>query len=98
MPRRTTGPSSLPRTALLGKLSLSICQNNVLGNLTSVRIQVSFILKEEVQVGCKLFGVESFVLASVHIGQITIFLQISNKTNVTLGSATFYLYMSGKVL
>ena len=37
----------------------------------------------------------SFVLAAVHIGQVTMFLQTSNKTNVILCSATFYLYVNG---
>ena len=40
---------------------------------------------------------ESFVLAAVRVGQVNMFLQTSNKTNVILCSATFYLYMNGKV-
>ena len=36
---------------------------------------------------------ESFVFAVVHIGLVTTFLQTSNKTNIILCSATFYIYM-----
>ena len=39
---------------------------------------------------------EFFVFASVHLGVVTMFLQTSNKTNIILCSATFYLYMSGE--
>ena len=38
---------------------------------------------------------DSFVLVAVHLGQVTMFLQTSNKTNAVLCSATFYLYMNG---
>ena len=43
---------------------------------------------------------ESFVLAAVHIGLVTLFLSVSNKTLVVLCSAplSMYLYMNGKVL
>ena len=37
----------------------------------------------------------SFVLAAVHLGQVMVFLQTSNRTNVILCSATLYLYMNG---
>ena len=40
----------------------------------------------------------SFVLAAVHIGQVAVFMYTSSKTNGILCSATFYLYMNGKVL
>ena len=36
-----------------------------------------------------------FVLATVHLDQVTMFLQTCNKTNVILCSATFNLYMNG---
>ena len=39
---------------------------------------------------------EFFVFASVHLGVVTMFLQTSNKTNIILCSAAFYLYMSGE--
>ena len=39
---------------------------------------------------------ESFVLAAVHVGQVTMFLKTSNKTNIILCSATLYLYMNEK--
>ena len=47
---------------------------------------------------CKLLVSESFVLASVHVCQAMMFLQMSEKTNVTLCSATFNLYMNRKEL
>ena len=43
-------------------------------------------------------SLESFVLAAVLRGLLSMFLQTSNKKNVILCSATFYLYMNGKVL
>ena len=39
---------------------------------------------------------ESFVLATMQVGQVMRFLQTSNKTNVILCSAN--VYMNGKVL
>ena len=36
-----------------------------------------------------------FVFATVQVGQVTMFLKTSNKTDVILCSATFYLYMNG---
>ena len=39
---------------------------------------------------------ESFVLTTVYVGQATVVLETSNKTNVTLYSATFCLYMMDK--
>lgn len=41
---------------------------------------------------------ESFVLAAIHISQITTFLQTSNRTDVILWSVTFYLYKWKSVL
>ena len=49
------------------------------------------------EVGWSTFSMsESFVLAAAHVGQVT--LNASNKTNVILCSATFSLYVNGKVL
>ena len=73
-------------------------QTNVLENhLTPVRIQASFILKrgEAWLVVADFLVQESFVLAAVHVGQVTMFLQTSNRTNVILCSATFSLCMNG---
>jgi len=39
---------------------------------------------------------ESFVLTAVHVVQVMMFLQTSNKANVFLCSATLYLCMNGK--
>ena len=39
---------------------------------------------------------ESSVLAAVRVGQVTVFLETSNRTNIILCSAAFYLYMSEK--
>lgn len=36
-----------------------------------------------------------FVFATVQVGQVTMFLKTSNKTDVILCSAIFYLYMNG---
>ena len=41
---------------------------------------------------------ESFVLATMHVGQVMMLLQTSNKTNVILYSVISYLYISGKLL
>ena len=47
-------------------------------------------------VSCQLLGVRSLVLVSVHIGQVTTFLETSDKTNVFfLFSTTFYLCRNG---
>ena len=43
-------------------------------------------------------GLESLVLATVHLGQVKTFLQTSNETHVTLCSATSYPYMNGNLL
>ena len=50
-------------------------------HLPQVRIQASFILKgEEVWLAVINFLVsESFILAAIHVGQVTMFLQTSNK-------------------
>ena len=40
---------------------------------------------------------ESFVHAAVHIGQVILFLYISNKTNVILCSVKFYIFLYLKV-
>ena len=59
-----------------------ICQTSIPKNhLTQVRIQASFILKgEEVWLAVINFLVsESFILAAIHVGQVTMFLQTSNK-------------------
>ena len=37
-----------------------------------------------------------FVFATVQVGQVTMFLKTSNKTDVILCSAIFYLYINGK--
>ena len=60
----------------------------------------SSVLERERNVAAcyKLLGRESFVLAAVCIGLITMFLKTSNRTNVILCSATFYLCMNGKML
>ena len=36
-----------------------------------------------------------FVFATVQVGQVTMFLKTSNKTDVILCFAIFYLYMNG---
>ena len=41
---------------------------------------------------------ESFVLATMQVGQVVRLLQTSNKTNVILCSVISYLYISGKLL
>ena len=41
---------------------------------------------------------ESFALATVHVGLVTMFLYTSNKTIVIFCSVIFYLCMNGKVL
>ena len=41
---------------------------------------------------------KSYVLAGVHIGQVIVFLEASNKTNGILFLVTFYFYTNGQVL
>ena len=43
-------------------------------------------------------GSESFVLASVHVGQVILFLCTSSMTDVTLFCSLLNLCMNGKVL
>ena len=38
---------------------------------------------------------KAFVAAAVPVGQVTMFVYTSNKTNVILGSVIFYLYVDG---
>ena len=38
---------------------------------------------------------ESFIFAAVPVGQLTMFVYTSNKTNVILSSVILYLYMDG---
>ena len=99
----TTGQDSKSKDKLLGKgiATLSGKQIDWEGGrlvfqriiFTQVRIQAYFIQKGEgvwLVVAHSSFQ-ESFVLAAVYMGQVTGFLCYSL-------SATFYLYMNGKVL
>lgn len=44
------------------------------------------------------FLLESFVLVAVHVGQVMMFLLISNKISIILCSATIYVFINGKML
>ena len=58
-------------------------------HLTQVRTQASFVLKGERMwlVVVNILLSESFVLAAVHIGLVTVFLLTSSKTKDVLSSA-----------
>ena len=60
--------------------------------------ELNWILKGEgvCSVVANFLVLESFVLTTVYVGQATVVLETSNKTNVTLYSATFCLYMMDK--
>ena len=69
-------------------------------HLTQVRIQTSFIIKRKgvYLVAINFLMLKFFVFADVHISQITVFLEASNKTNGILCFTTCHLWVNRSVI